>query len=276
MVPQRTSRPLVLGLMVATGAYGWGYDGHMVVAQVAQTRLNEYAAAQVDARLGGASMASVASWADGLRNFPEYACATPLHYADTPVGACDYVHERDCHNDICVVGAISNFTSQLLGDLPGHNQTEAVQFLIHFLGDIHQPLHQGYLDDLGGNRISVKWYGAATNLHAVWDYNMIDSIESVLGSDWTGLAAEVSNRLSEGYWGMEQAGWASCSDGAIVCPSEWADESASYACSSAYEGVTAGDELGDDYYGSRSPVVLKRLAAAGVRLAAALNRIWSA
>ena len=92
---------------------------------MAQSRLNANALSHVT-DLIGPDMTAVAVWADNLRNYPQYAWSSSLHFLNTPDGVCDFDYSRDCAKDRCVAGAIANYTSQLTGKLPGYNQTVRV------------------------------------------------------------------------------------------------------------------------------------------------------
>ncbi|MBA0598932.1 hypothetical protein Gorai_005174, partial [Gossypium raimondii] len=116
-------------------------------------------------------------WPDQIRHWYRYRWTSPLHFIDTPDDACSYEYSRDCHDthgvkDMCVAGAIQNFTSQLEHYREGtsdrrYNMTEALLFLSHFMGDIHQPMHVGFTTDEGGNTIAVRWFRHKSNLHHV-------------------------------------------------------------------------------------------------------------
>ncbi|KAF8780023.1 hypothetical protein HU200_001988 [Digitaria exilis] len=174
--------PLLLLLLAAAAAlpapsYGWGVDGHLMVCQIAQGRLSDAAAAAVKDLLpsyAGNNLNSLCSWADDVKF--RYHWSSPLHYIDTPDGLCTYSYDRDCKDEDgvkgrCVAGAINNYTSQLLtygrSSAPQYNLTQALLFLSHFMGDIHQPLHVGFTSDRGGNTIDVHWYTRKTVLHHV-------------------------------------------------------------------------------------------------------------
>ncbi|XP_058213390.1 endonuclease 4-like [Rhododendron vialii] len=146
----------------------------------------------------------------------------------------------------CVSGAINNYTMQLMSAYEDsnmeskYNLTEALMFLSHFIGDIHQPLHVGFTEDEGGNTVTVRWYRRKTNLH-------------------------------HDGWSNDILPWESCSLDQTACPDPYASESINLACKFAYRNATPGSTLEDDYFLSRLAVVEKRLAQGGLRLAATLN-----
>ncbi|CAI5473322.1 unnamed protein product [Closterium sp. Yama58-4] len=191
------------------------------------------------------------------------------------------------------------------GSIRGYNLTEALMFLAHFAGDIHQPLHVGFTSDLGGNRVHVTWFKRQTNLHAVWDdfiiasaihlrYNssstaMLHHITHQLSTDWRPLvpiwvscpgdiASAAAAAVAAGTPGAAAAVEAPLTISpaqAAACPAVYAMESAKDACKWAYRNATPGAVLGDEYFMSRLPIVEMRIAMGGVRLARILNHIFA-
>lgn len=148
-------------------------------------------------------------------------------------------------------------------------------FLSHFLGDVHQPLHVGFTGDLGGNTIIVHWYRRKSNLHHVWDTMMIESaMKTFYNSDLSFMIQSIQENITNN-WSNGASSWGICNDNQTACPDPYASESINLACKFAYRNATPGSTLGDEYFLSRLPVVEKRLAQGGVRLAAILNRIFS-
>ncbi|XP_039774313.1 endonuclease 2-like isoform X3 [Panicum virgatum] len=185
---------------------------------------------------------------------------------------------RDCHNtkgekDMCVVGAINNYTAALKDSSSPYDRTESLMFLAHFVGDVHQPLHCGRADDLGGNTIIVHWYRRKSNLHHVWDVNVIQTaMKDFYGNDLSTMIQAIQRNIS-GEWANEEKRWETCRSRTKTCADKYAEESAKLACK-AYEGVEQGSTLKDDYFFAALPVVQKRIAQGGVRLAAILNNIF--
>ncbi|CAB81266.1 putative bifunctional nuclease [Arabidopsis thaliana] len=195
-------------------------------------------------------LAAVCSWPDEIKKLPQWRWTSALHFADTPDYKCNYEYS--------------------------HNLTEALMFLSHYMGDIHQPLHEGFIGDLGGNKIKVHWYNQETNLHRVWDDMIIESaLETYYNSSLPRMIHELQAKLKNG-WSNDVPSWESCQLNQTACPNPYASESIDLACKYAYRNATAGTTLGDYYFVSRLPVVEKRLAQGGIRLAGTLNRIFSA
>jgi hypothetical protein len=181
-------------------AYAWGPTGHRTVAEIAQRRLTPAALARVTSLLEGRTLADVANWPDDMRSNPRYDKYKPLHFATVKAGLTSY---RNAEKARCgdLVVAIDAFTAFLRtgsrdalytvkalsekSDGTGPNacnpqETEpvsealALSFLVHLMGDLHQPLHVGGLDQ-GGNKVSVNWMDRwKSNLHSTWDDEMVD------------------------------------------------------------------------------------------------------
>ncbi|KAK9276290.1 hypothetical protein L1049_005821 [Liquidambar formosana] len=265
--------------------HGWGIDGHLTICRIAQSRLSEAAADAVKQLLPESAdndLGSVCSWADRVKF--HYHWSSALHYIDTPDKLCNYQYNRDCKDenglkDRCVAGAINNYTSQLLsyGSASAeseYNLTEALLFVSHFMGDIHQPLHVGFTSDRGGNTIDVHWYTRKAVLHHVWDYNIIETAEErFYDSNVDGLVDALQQNITT-EWADQVQRWETCSLNKTTCPDIYASEGIKAACDWAYKGVTEDSVLEDDYFLSRLPIVNFRLAQGGVRLAATLNRIF--
>ncbi|XP_020191626.1 endonuclease 2 [Aegilops tauschii subsp. strangulata] len=289
-----TALLLLVAVVVAAlpaPSLGWGVDGHLIICQIAQGRLSDAAAKAVNELLpsgAGGNLSSLCSWADRVRF--RYHWSAPLHFIDVPDNVCSYSYDRDCKDEEgvkgrCVAGAINNYTSQLLTygssslspsskSSGQYNLTEALLFLSHFMGDIHQPLHCGFASDRGGNTIDVHWYRRKTVLHHVWDVSIIQTAEKDYYDEGAGEFVDALNKNITGAWSDKVQEWEECAKNQTACPDKYGSESITAACDSAYKGVTEDSTLSDEYFGSRLPVVNLRLAQGGVRLAATLNRIF--
>ncbi|GJN01505.1 hypothetical protein PR202_ga18776 [Eleusine coracana subsp. coracana] len=263
----------------APAAHAWGKEGHYMTCKIAESFLTKEASTAVKDLLpgwAGGDLAETCSWADTQRF--RYRWSSPLHFADSE-GGCKFVYSRDCHNtkgekDMCVVGAINNYTAALEDSSSPFDPTESLMFLAHFVGDVHQPLHCGNTDDLGGNTIIVHWYRRKSNLHKVWDVNVIETaMKDFYNNDMSTMIKAIQLNITED-WSNEEKQWETCSSRTKTCADKYANESAKLGCT-AYEGVEQGSTLGDDYFFSALPVVEKRIAQGGVRLAVILNKIFS-
>ncbi|KAK7319620.1 hypothetical protein RJT34_04343 [Clitoria ternatea] len=261
----------------------WGKEGHYAICKITQDYLSEdalFAVKQLLPDSAEGDLAAVCSWADEVRHNYHYRWSSALHYVDTPDFKCNYEYCRDCHDSSghkhrCVTGAIYNYTIQLVKSAEADNLTEALMFLVHFVGDVHQPLHVGFTGDLGGNSITVRWYRRKTNLHHVWDNMIIQSaLKTFYGSDLSVMIQAIQRNITD-VWSNDVLIWEHCAHNYTACPDRYASESISLACKFAYKNATPGSTLEDEYFLSRLPIVEKRLAQGGVRLAAILNRIFT-
>lgn len=152
--------------------------------------------------------------------------------------------------------------------------TEALLFLSHFMGDIHQPMHVGFTSDEGGNTIELRWFRHKSNLHHVWDREIIlTALADYYEKDMDLLQQDLErNFTDQGIWSDDVSSWRDCDD-LLSCPNKYALESINIACKWGYKGVKSGETLSDDYFESRLPIVMKRITQGGVRLATVLNRV---
>jgi hypothetical protein len=202
--PLRILLAALLLLGIAPAAFAWAVLGHRMVGELAQRHLDPVAQAEVARLLAGEpvpTLAGVAMWADDLRgNDPERFKATSRwHYINAQGGGCAFDLARDCPEGNCVVGAIEAQRA-ILGDRsqPIEARRDALKFIVHFVGDAHQPMHAGNRTDSGGNRFQVslrtplepeeyarKHYVdgvMGTNLHSIWDYYILGSRGLKLGA----------------------------------------------------------------------------------------------
>lgn len=250
-------------LLVVSTCLGWGDKGHKIVGKIAADNLTPQAADAVKALLKpGENLADVATWADKVKNSREFAFTRPMHYADVPDGGDEFILDQHCPQAGCVVKAINDY-AKVLSDTNAKSEDRyiALKFLVHFVGDVHQPLHVGYSGDKGGNDIDVRFFDKKSNLHKVWDTDIIDHGRE----SWQDMA----QRLSQGINAGQKQTWMQQVD-----PVVWANESFRLAVTNAYDDVEQNDELDETYYRSNKLVVEDRLAMAGVRLAALINNAF--
>jgi len=268
----------------------WGPTGHITVATIAQGLLNQHATQQVLKLLpdNQGQLAQIANWADQVKDEPAYEWSKPLHYINTPAWKCDYERSRDCISDgatnYCVDTAIQNYTARVQdSSISFDQQNEALKFLTHFVGDIHQPLHVGFTQDEGGNTLNGKFLDTSTNLHDVWDTYIIDELitKDFNGND-TELPAYLLQQIQSGMYHGNVSMWEKCSSSTPdqACSPEWAMESVVLACDYSYVEADGKTHIADnfdlqsDYYTRNYPIVESQLAKGGVRLANVLNSIW--
>lgn len=168
-------------LVISPLALAWSAKGHRSIAAIAEAELSPAARAQVQALLAdepSTRLASIAVWADEIRDQEAWRHTGRWHFVNFPQGECRYEPARDCRDERCVVGAIEDQRA-LLRDpaTPRAQRIEALKFVVHFIGDVHQPLHAGWGFDRGGNDTQIRFNQMGSNLHALWDGMLIDTLE---------------------------------------------------------------------------------------------------
>jgi hypothetical protein len=250
--------------------WAWGQEGHSIIAEIADLNLSANAKAQVAILLGqNASLASIASWADDIRDDrPE---TYNWHFVDIPLNADNYDPKRDCLDTSrgdCAISAIERNRKTLLDPAASsQDKKEALMYLVHFIGDIHQPLH-AVGDYRGANDYPVKFFvdplkktKQDTNLHAVWDSNLIRSTVW----DWGAYVRRLQDNWLPGK-DVQQL-----TAGTIV---DWTLEAHKAARDVAFKAPMNAD-LNQDYVTLALPTVDRQLAVAGLRLARVLNEIFT-
>lgn len=249
---------LALWLGFCAPAFAWGPEGHEIVAAIAAANLTPAATAKVTALLGPAPMMILDSnWADEIRaDRPE---TSAWHYVNVELGSGAYDARRDCPGGDCVVAQIVR-DEGALGDprAPRAAKIEALRFLIHFIGDVHQPLHVADDHDKGGNSHIVYIRRARTNLHRIWDSDVV----TALGPDPVRVAAGIMVGSTAQQKAQLGAG----------NPVDWANDSFALA-QKIYAGLPRGGDLPNDYARRQGTVTRAQLLKAGLRLATALNRL---
>jgi hypothetical protein len=256
-------RPFVLALLipaafasapVATGVRWWDL-GHRIVARLAESRLTPHTREAVRDSLDGQSLADASVWADNIRQYRHDA--DRLRYVNIPLADTRYVPQRHCPGGQCIIAAIEQ-ERRVLADpaASAEERAEALRFLIHFMGDLHQPLHVADDGDRGGNERAVTFLGHATDLHKVWDGELIDS--SVVNQ--AQYLESLRRRMNSLDLRALEAGTVE----------DWAMEGHRIAVEHAYRLPRDG-RIGRAYVRANRPIIDRALIAAGVRLAKVLN-----
>lgn len=241
-------------------ALGWGPEGHSLVARIAYEQLKPAARERVAAILApGQTLASVASWADEVRRSrPESA---PWHYIDIPIDKPHLDMARDCPKGDCVISKIADLRKTLQDEATSAGQRrEALMFLVHFVGDMHQPLHCSDHQDRGGNSVRVQFFDRQTNLHSVWDSGLLGRLPK------EDELFPVLSRESERHAGK----WAK---GSVEDWAEQAHKAAQKVVYGKLPKVADGTPvpLSESYERLADPLVKVQIEKAGARLAAVLN-----
>jgi hypothetical protein len=166
----------VAGAVAPPLGFAWGHEGHQIVALIAEKNITPAALARAKAILGGASLEDVASWADDYRR--DYPETGPWHYIDIPLADSRIDMARECPDGQCVIAQTERFLSVLKDPKPDRAaKAEALKFVVHFVGDLHQPLHDEDDRDKGGNERRVTFDRKIDNLHWVWDTGLLEHID---------------------------------------------------------------------------------------------------
>ena len=273
----RVSLLLFAALLAASpAALAWSALGHRLVGAIAERHLDPAAEAQVRALLAGEpdpTLAGVAYWADALRNDdpPRFKATSRWHYINARGGGCDFDLARDCPDGGCVVAQIQRQRA-ILADRtrPREARRDALKFLVHLVGDAHQPMHAGDRTDAGGNQYQISLATAlepeayardkyvdgvmGTNLHSVWDYY-------ILGA--AGLSLPQYARK------LDALPWPPSNEAPLFAPMAWARESCRLV--EARHLYPDGHKLDDGYLDAMRPLAEQRIRQAAWRLASILN-----
>lgn len=271
----------LLCVLPVTAAWAWGALGHALVGELAQRHLNPKARAEVSRLLAGEpnpSLAGVASWADDLRNDdpPRFKETQRWHYINAKGGGCDFELARDCPDGNCVVGAI-NKQLAILGDRsqPLEARRDALKFVVHLVGDEHQPMHAGSRNDSGGNRFQISLRTSVepeayarksyvdgvmgTNLHSVWDYYLLASRGLALQDYADALDAQPPLATAKPPY-------------SVGAPMDWARESCRLIETAGIYPQESQHSMDHAYLDKMRPLAEQRVRLAGERLAQLLNQ----
>lgn len=235
--------------LVAGQAAAWGGDGHRLIAELAEQQLTPAARQEINRLLAlepGSTLASVSSWADEVKN----RRTARWHFVNLP-DDCTYVHSRDCPGGACVIQAIQGQRTLLASPAPDEARLRALKFVVHLVGDVHQPLHASMAADKGGGQFQVQAFSRGSNLHKVWDSELIKHYPGgllALRKDVMAAMGQVQSTGTEVEWGQE-------------------------SCRAVrQEGFyPAGREVGAEYAGQQRALLVQRLTQGARRLAGVLN-----
>lgn len=252
---------IFLAAALTLSLISWGYDGHHAIAKIAENHLTPNAALAIKNLLGRETMADVSSYADEIRSNPAFKSTGVFHYIDIPLG-----YNFDQFSTIVkagqsknIYGAIISAISDLKNQSKGRSQKIfALEFLIHLVGDSHQPMHVSRAEDRGGNKINVVFLGRTTDLHGLWDDGLLEHQQL----SYKEIAAKYDDATSD-----QIKKWQS--DDVMV----WLWES--YQISTILYQEAADDPKFDEkYYQEHIPIVKNRIEKAGIRLAGILNAVY--
>jgi hypothetical protein len=235
----------------------WGKTGHRVVGEFAEQNLTKRAQRKIDKILNGQSLAFVSTYADDIKSDSRYKKYDVWHYVNFPLDKNYGDQPTDEKGDI--IKGIQECIAVLKN--PNTNESDQafyLKLLVHFIGDLHQPMHIGQAEDKGGNDIQVQWFGKGSNLHRVWDSEMIDGYDM----SYTELTENLPAISNEEKAKIMQSDLM-----------DWVAETRE-TTKKVYASVQSGDKLGYNYSYDYFETVRTQLQKAGLRLAKVLNEIY--
>lgn len=249
--------PLTIFGFSSTPDLRWGATGHRVVGEYAAQRISKRTAKKIDALLDGVSLAETSTFADDIKSDQRYREYNPWHYANVKVEQTYAKSKKNEKGDI--VRAI-NYCIEILKS-PTTDRSEKqfhLKLLIHFVGDIHQPMHLGKPSDKGGNSVKLTWFGRNSNLHRIWDSNMIDDY----GMSYTEIVANLPK--------LKPSEVKKIANAPILT---WVNETHDLA-KHVYASLPEHTNLGYRYRYEHLSNVRMQLLKGGIRLAALLDEIF--
>lgn len=272
---------LITLLILPQPGLAWGAVGHRITGQIAVKYLTPAARQAVETLMDGQSLAQISTWADEIRSDPEWSPRgerpprqadwrhrhnhTKWHYATAPrpedvakLPAADYPI-----NDGYLIPKLIQCEATLRDPNAKRAQKkQALAFLVHFIGDLHQPLHVGNGKDRGGNAVDVKWFNDETNLHSVWDSKMIES-QNLSHTEYTDFL--LRKTPAEDIQAWQQGDYL-----------DWARESVTFRSQTyLFNDSRQPPKLSYNYAYDQRDLMEQRLVQAGLRMAAKLNQIFA-
>ncbi|CAF3832289.1 unnamed protein product [Rotaria sordida] len=265
--------------------FGWGPIGHSLVARLAQSQLdfsaNSWINNYIPANLSG-NLSAIASWPDEINDpnknpfdYNKWQWSHELHFLTIPDWNCKYISRRDCLNNRCIEGALKNYSERLIDNNCDYiQQQQALFFLVHFVGDVHQPLHCGFKGDFGGHNVIGFFFNKtnSTNLRYVWNVEIMNiHINRHFQSDVNLYYEYLKSLMFNQYFLINET---------YNDYKKWIDESVSYVCKQVYLDdnnikldISRNFVLGEQYFNRNWPLIDQRLVQAGRRLALLLNQL---
>jgi hypothetical protein len=236
-------------------SFAWGVTGHRASGWVADHYLNAKAKKKLKKILNNESLAMASTWMDEIRSDSTYQHTADWHWVTIADGQTYDQSTKNPNGD--VIMTIERIVKELNAHtLTAKQEVEHVKMLVHLVGDIHQPLHVGCCDDQGGNKVKVKWFRSESNLHRVWDSDMIDDTKL----SYTELAQSLGEPDARRVAAIQKAS-----------VREWANESMRVR----KQVYAIGDgNLSYKYPYRNFSLVRERILASGIRLAGILNEIY--
>lgn len=256
-------RPILILLSLlafSPAVQSYGGEGHAVFCEMTYDLVSPNTRGRLNAMVAEhpdySSFGQICSWADHIKSDEKWDWAKPHHYVNFARDQAQ-VKPSDCPSQGCILSAIEHHYA-VLWENP--DSWVALAFLAHFVGDLHQPMHVSFADDLGGNRAMIEFYGEQRNLHWVWDTGMLMQRDGDLPEHKAqDLAAELSALPPMKY--TPELGLA------------WANESAAIT-RRIYSDYSPQQRVGEDYTAQYGPILEQRMQTGAQRLAAILDSVY--
>ena len=245
---------LIVYFFLFSFVLGWGKTGHRITGKIAETYLTKNAKTQIKKLMGHHDLSRMSNWADEIKSDPNWKIANDWHWCTIPDGE---LYEKDKHSGKAVE-KVNDFISVLKNKKSKKEDKQiALKFLVHLIGDLHQPMHVGNGKDRGGNDIKLKWFNAPTNLHRIWDSDLIN-LQELSYSEYSDYLMLNENRGKIRKWQ---------GDDVLIYIHESRDMR-----TQCYD--FSGENLKWEYFYKHKELLEKRLLQGGVRLSGELNRIF--
>ena len=233
---------------------GWGKTGHRIIGEIAEKYLTKNAKFQIKKLMGHHDLSRLSNWADEIKSDPNWKIANDWHWCTIPDGE---IYEKDKYSGKAVE-KINEFV-KVLKDKKSNKEDKqiALKFLVHLIGDLHQPMHVGNGLDRGGNDVKLKWFNAPTNLHRIWDSDLIN-LQELSYSEYSNYLLLDEDRGKIRKWQ---------GDDVLTYIHESRD-----LRTQCYD--FSGENLKWEYFYKNKALLEKRLMQGGVRLSGELNRIF--
>jgi hypothetical protein len=252
---------LVVGLFLTTQLSAWGYKGHYIIAEIAERSLSPETKAQVNQLLNGRKMTYWADWMDKVRSDSTYDFTRTWHFANVDSGQ---TYESMLKVETGDVVTATKLAIEMVQSKAENDsiRTMYLKFLIHLVGDLHCPVHAGRATDRGGNLHRISWFGRETNLHVLWDGQIIESARD--GSSYT----EWADNLMAGVTAERIA---EIQNGTIL---DWFNQTVKTAAY-IYSVTPQNQNFSYQYIYANDFILEEQLTLAGYRLAYVLNTIFN-
>lgn len=250
---------ILLSVLPSQEGLAWGPAGHRIVGDIAEMNLDPQVLKTIRTKFNIKHLANVANWADEIKRRDDKPDV--LHYTNIAFGHRTYNQKRDCRRKRCVTEKIKEYENLLIDPVsPQKTRKEVFKFLVHLVADVHQPMHLGYEEDRGGNDIAVYFENKPTNLHRVWDHDLI----FLNGKSQLQFARQLNGSITP----ENKKQWLGGN------PDDWSNESRALVLDYGYHlQFSGGRELSKNYIREGRKIVVERLQRAGIRLAEMLNRL---